>query len=169
MKMIRVFTLVVVMSVGLACGSSRASDDPKKDSDTDVQAATDGEADDDTANSDSEVSIKTVTLAREAGEKFEPVANFSTSDTYCALVALSAPKNGTRVKCVWTVIAAGAVKNQEIFEKEVILNPETLKGVKDPSTINFSVSHDSPYPIGDYKAEVYLNGKLAQTVKFKVQ
>jgi hypothetical protein len=40
---------------------------------------------------------------------------------------------------------------------------------KEPSRIDFTLAHDKPYPTGDYKFEVYLNGELADTVEFKVE
>jgi hypothetical protein len=153
MKMIKLSTFAIFISLSLAFSSGAIGKDK----------------DDDGADSEDEVSIEKVTLARDAGEKFEPVTNFKTSDTFCALVKLSEAKTGTRVKAIWTAVEAGGVENKKIFEKEVTINRETTKDVKEPSRIDFTLSHDNPYPVGDYKAEIYLNGELAETVKFKIQ
>jgi len=166
MKMIKLSTFAIFISFSLvfSCGASG------KNKDTESEAATtESVADNDAADSEDEVSIEKVTLARDAGEKFEPVTSFKTSDTFCALVKLSEAKTGTRVKAIWTAVEAAGIENKKIFEKEVTINPETTKDVKEPSRIDFTLSHNNPYPVGDYKAEIYLNGELAKTVKFKIQ
>ena len=168
MNILRVFTFAVVLSLGLAGASSRASEEANKDSDT-ADAATDGATKDEAADVDDEVWIKSVTLARDTGEKFEPMAVFSTLDTYCALVKLSAPTAGTRVKCIWKVIEAGRFRGDTLFQKEVVLTPETIKGVKEPDRIDFTLPHLNPFPTGEYKAEIYLNDRLAQVAKFQVE
>ena len=32
-----------------------------------------------------------------------------------------------------------------------------------------ALTHDDPFPAGDYKAEIYLNDELVKTVEFKVK
>ena len=150
MKIIRPSTFVIFVALSLAFGS----------------AAIGKEKDDDAA--DSEVSIEKVTLVREAGEKFEPVKSFKPSDTFGVLVKLSEAKNGTHVKAVWIIVDAGGMENKKIFEKEVVITPEAIKGVKEPSRIDFTLTHNNPYPTGDYKTEIYLNDELAETVEFKI-
>ena len=124
---------------------------------------------DEESESDNEVSIEKVTLVRDAGDKFEPVKSFKPTDTFGALVKLSEAKTGTRVKGVWTAVDAGGLENKKIFEKEVTLNSETLKGVREKDRVDFTLSHDNPYPAGDYKIDIYLNGELAETVEFKIE
>lgn len=153
MKMIRLSTFAIFISLSLAFSSGASGKEKNSDA----------------ADSEGEVSIEKVTLARDAGEKFEPVTNFKTSDTFCVLVKLSEAKTGTRVKAVWTAVEAGGLENKKIFEKEVTITPETTKGAKEPSRIDFTLSHDNPYPVGDYKADIYLNGELAETIKFKIE
>jgi len=41
--------------------------------------------------------------------------------------------------------------------------------VEEPNRINFSLTHDAPFPAGDYKTEIYLNDELVKTVEFKVK
>jgi len=31
------------------------------------------------------------------------------------------------------------------------------------------MTHKNPFPSGEYKAEIYLNGELAKTVEFKIK
>jgi outer membrane usher protein FimD/PapC len=61
------------------------------------------------------------------------------------------------------------MRDKKIFEKKVEFTPEAIKTAKEPSRIDFTLAHDNPYPTGDYKFEVYLNGELADTVEFKVE
>jgi len=44
-----------------------------------------------------------------------------------------------------------------------------LKDVKEKKRVDFTLSHDNPYPTGDYKIDIYLNGELAETVEFKIK
>ena len=46
---------------------------------------------------------------------------------------------------------------------------DTFKGVKQKDRVDFSLSHDNPYPTGDYKIDIYLNGELAETVEFTIE
>jgi hypothetical protein len=151
MKTLRLSTFIILVSLAFA------------------SAALAKEKDDDAAESDSDVSIEKVTLVRDAGDKFEAVKNFKPSDTFGVLVQLSEPTTGTKVKAVWTAVDAGGLENKKIFEKEVEITPETLKDVANKNRIDFTLSHDNPYPTGDYKAEIYLNGELDQTIEFKIE
>jgi len=99
----------------------------------------------------------------------EPVKKFKPTETLGVLVQLSEAKEGTKVKGVWTIVDAGGMTDKKIFEKKVELTPEAIKTAKDPSRIDFTLSHDNPYPTGDYKFEVYLNGELANTIEFKIE
>ena len=59
---------------------------------------------------------------------------------------------------------------QKILEKEVCSHRGRFffKGAKEPSRVNFTLTHDNPYPAGDYKIDIYLNDELAETVEFKI-
>jgi hypothetical protein len=85
-------------------------------------------------------------------------------------VFLNEAKIGTRLKAIWILVDAGGMENnQKILEKNIEITPEATKGVKEPNRINFNLTHDDLYPTGDYKTEIYLNGKLAKTVEFKIE
>jgi hypothetical protein len=119
--------------------------------------------------SESAVQVEKLILVRDAGEKFVPVKKFKPTDTLGVLVQLSEAKEGTKIKGVWTVVDAGGMQDKKIFEKKVEFTPEAIKTAKEPSRVDFTLAHDNPYPTGDYKFEVYLNGELADTVEFKVE
>ena len=127
------------------------------------------EKDEDADDSDSEVTIEKTVLAREHNDKFEPVKSFKPDDTFAVLVFLSEPKVGTKVKAVWTLFDAGGMEDKQLTVKKVELTPETVEGTKEANRINFSLSHDDPYPAGDYKVDIYLNGELAKTVEFTIK
>ena len=127
------------------------------------------EKDEDADDSANEVKIEKLTLVRDAGEKFEAVKNFKPTDIFGVLVKLSEPKIGTKVKGVWTAVDAGQLENKKIFEKEVTLTRDALKDAKEKDRIDFTLAHDNPYPTGDYKFEVYLNGELADAIEFTIE
>ena len=82
---------------------------------------------------------------------------------------MSEPKIGTHVKAIWTIVDAGGTENKKILEKEVEITVQTIEGVEEPNRINFGLTHNDPFPTGDYKAEIYLNDELVKTVEFKVK
>jgi hypothetical protein len=41
--------------------------------------------------------------------------------------------------------------------------------VEEPNRNNLSLTHDDPFPAGDYKTEIYLSDELVKTVEFKVK
>jgi hypothetical protein len=127
------------------------------------------EKEEDADESSNEVTVEKLTLVRDAGDTFEPVKSFKPTDTLGVLVKLSEPKLDTKVKGIWTIVNAGGIEDKTIFEKEVALTADALKGAKEKDRIDFTLSHDDPYPKGDYKFDVYLNGELADTVEFKIK
>ena len=133
------------------------------------QSAIGKEKDEEAGESDSEVTIEKTVLAREREDKFEPVKSFKPDDTFAVLVFLSESKVGTKVKAVWTIVDAGGHEDEKILEKKVDLTAEAIKGVEEANRINFTLSHEKPYPTGDYKVDIYLNGELGKTVEFTIK
>jgi len=127
------------------------------------------EKDEDADESNSEVTIEKTVLAKETNDSFDPVKSFEPDDTFAVLVFLSEAKVGTKLKAVWTIVDADGQKDKKILEKKIELTAEAVEGVKEANRVNFSMTHDDPFPAGDYKAEIYLNGELAKTVPFKVK
>jgi hypothetical protein len=128
-----------------------------------------GKENDEDTESESEVTIEKTVLAREQDDNFEPVKSFKPDDNFAVLVFLSEPKVGTKLKAVWTIVDAGEMQDKKLLEKKIELTADAIKGVKEANRINFSLTHDNPYPAGDYKVEIYLNGELAKTVEFKIK
>jgi hypothetical protein len=127
------------------------------------------ENDEDTDDSETEVTIEKTVLAREVEDRFEPVKSFKPDDTFAVLVFLSEPKIGTKLKAVWAIVDAGGQQDKKILEKTVEITPEAIKGVEEPNRINFSLTPNEPFPAGDYKVDIYLNNELAKTVEFNIK
>jgi len=127
------------------------------------------EKDEDADESDSEVTIEKTVLAKKTEDGFDPVKSFKPDDTFAVLVFLSEAKIGTKLKAVWTLVDAGGKQDEKILEKKVELTPEAIEGVKEANRINFSLAPNEPFPAGEYKVEIYLNGELAKTVPFKIK
>ena len=152
MKMIRLSTFAIFAALSLAFTSALLAK----------------EKDEDESTSDEDVKIEKAVLAREDADKFEPVESFKPNDTFAVLVFLNKAKIGTRLKAIWTIVDAGGMHDKELLEKNIELTEDEIEGVKEANRINFSLTHDDPYPPGDYKFEIYLNGELAKTVEFKI-
>lgn len=113
----------------------------------------------------SNVKIESITLAREEGDELKPVKNFKRADNpEHIVVTLSEGNSGAHVKSVWTNLNAGGATNQKLWEKELIMN------VPNPRA-DFSLSNKNSklFPPGDYKIDIYVDGELIDTVRYKVQ
>jgi hypothetical protein len=150
-----ILALTILLAVGLACSESGNASESSPGA---TNAS--GSSKSDETKTESGISIESVILTNDGGDA---VTNFKPSDNpQRAVVKLSEIESGTRVKAVWTAVNAGGEKNQKILEKEV----ETDSMM---NQANFSLSLPNPFPTGDYKVEIYLNGKLSKTVNYKVQ
>ncbi len=111
------------------------------------------------------VSIESAALAKDSGGKpGDTVTNFTPADKIqYFVVTLNEGKTGTRVKGVFTVVNADGVTDQKMAETEVV----TADG--DQTKASFHISLPSEFPVGEYKADFFLNDKLAKTINYKVQ
>ena len=80
---------------------------------------------------------------------------------YCYFDLKNAPDD-TVVKGVWTLVSAeGYDSNQEIDSAEITGGDETYY---------FSLGGAAePWPVGQYKIDLYLNDELVQTINFEVK
>ena len=150
MKKHALFALAFSFALGLALGVSAIAKEKDEDSGNDV-------------------TVEKLTLVRDTGKDFQPVKKFKPTDIFGVLVQLSEAKEGTKVKGVWTAVDAGGMLEKKLFEKTLDLTAEVIKTVKNPSRVDFTLSHDNPYPTGDYKFEVFVNGELGDTLEFKIE
>jgi hypothetical protein len=80
---------------------------------------------------------------------------------YCYFDLNNAPDD-TVVKGVWALVSAdGYDPNQEIDSAEITGSNQTYYFSLGGST--------DPWPIGQYKIDLYLNSELVQTITFEVQ
>jgi hypothetical protein len=113
----------------------------------------------------SNVSVESITLAREEGDGLKPVKNFKRADNpEHIMVTLSEGNSGAHVKTVWTNLNAGGATNQKLWEKELVLDMPNPRA-------DFSLSNTNSklFPSGDYKIDIYLDDELIDTVRYKVQ
>ena len=150
MKMIRLSTLAISLSLSLAVvGEVFAQEKPSA--------------------SGGGVRIEKTILCRKVEHIFEPAKSLKPNDTFALVVYSSEAKVGTRVRAVWTLVHAGRLENMKLLENKTELTEDAIKGVKEPNRFNFGLEHDTPYPPGDYKIEIYLNDELAKSVAFQVK
>lgn len=86
---------------------------------------------------------------------------FSPSDTFHAVVTVANSAIDTKVKAAWTAVDAGGVQNHPIDSKEVT--------VAQDGAVDFTLTLPHPWPTGKYKADIFLNGNLDQSLGFMVQ
>lgn len=117
----------------------------------------------------STANISEAVLAKDVqGDNFDPVDPTSTFPTDQQIIHLvvtlkNAPSD-TVLKAVWTAIDVGdaAPANTEIDQTEI-----TMDG---SGNVHFTLSRPTSgvWPVGKYKVEVYLNGKLDKTLEYQV-
>jgi len=111
------------------------------------------------------VSVKSITLAREDGEDLKPVKNFKRADNpEHIVVTLSEGNSGAHVRTVWTNLNAGGATDQKLWEKELILDMPNPR-----ADFSLSNTNSKKFPAGDYKIDIYLDDELVDTVRYKVQ
>jgi hypothetical protein len=111
------------------------------------------------------VHIESITLAREQGGELKPVKNFRRADNpEHIVVMLSEGNSGAHVRTVWTNLNAGGATDQKLWEKELILDMPNPR-----ADFSLSNTNSKKFPGGDYKIDIYLDDKLVDTVRYKVQ
>lgn len=131
------------------------------------QTETASESDEETPKNEetTDERIESIRLARENGERLQPVESFKPADNpEHIVIKLSEGNEGTHIKTVWTNVNAGGATNQKLWTKELVPND-------DDRSADFSLSNtgNKSFPTGDYKIDVYLDDELIQTVRYKVK
>lgn len=86
--------------------------------------------------------------------------SFTPDQTFYLVVDLANAPDTTKVKAVWYMVDEAGAATQ-IAEKEIV-------GSGSPITFNAS-NNAGPWPVGNYRAELYLNDKLDKTLDFTVE
>ena len=146
-----ILALAILLTVGLACSDSSETTTTTTNSNTTTATKT--------ATTSGSITVESVTLLN--GDE-DTVTSFKPSDlTHKASIEFSETGAG-KVKGVFTAVNAGGQKNVKILEKEIELTSAM-------NTANFSMKLEQPFPVGDYKLDVYLNDKPVKTHNYKVQ
>ncbi|MCA9898414.1 MAG: serine protease [Ardenticatenaceae bacterium] len=113
---------------------------------------------------DGEISVSTANISDARLTKDEEgtrsTTTFAPADTFYLLVDLANAPDDTTVKAEWTAVSAEGADPNTVLD-----NVELTNG---SGTLTFDLQNDNPWPAGDYKVDIYLNGELDQTLTFKV-
>jgi hypothetical protein len=91
----------------------------------------------------------------------QPTEVFTSDETFYCIVQLANAPDDTNLKAVWTAVnAENTDPNLQINETEI---------TSGDGQVYFQLNNNSPWPTGDYKVDIYLNGTLNQTLNFSVQ
>jgi hypothetical protein len=116
----------------------------------------------------STANISKAVLAKDVSDNFDPIDPTSTFPTdqpviHLVLTLKNVPSD-TKVKALWTAVDVGdaAPANTKIDELE-----QTMNG---SGNLDFTLSIPSSgvWPVGKYKVDIYLDGKLDKTLEFTV-
>jgi hypothetical protein len=91
---------------------------------------------------------------------------FAPSDVFYAVGDLKNAPAGTVLEARWLAVEIEGYDSGELIYEQTIsdFTEESFTGI-----IYFQLSNDSGWPVGDYKADVYLNGAFVQSVPFSVR
>ncbi len=103
-------------------------------------------------------------LARDdgSGRAGQRVSGFRAKDNPLHCVAsLNKPREGVRVRFVWTAVDAGGERERVLAAAEYVTRPGE-------SRADGVASLPREWPRGRYRVQVILNGRVAKTVDFNV-
>ncbi len=112
-----------------------------------------------------EVSVSTANIgdawmsSDEAGKERTTV--FAQDAVFYAQVQLRNAPDDTKLKASWV-----AVEAEDVEPNYVIYETEFVSG---SGQVIFDLSNNNLWPKGKYKADIYLNDKLAKTLEFEVR
>jgi hypothetical protein len=95
-----------------------------------------------------------------------PTTVFSPSDVFYVVGDLKNAPAGTVVEAKWLAVQIEGYDPGELIYEQSI-NDFTDKSFS--GTIYFQLSNDDGWPVGNYKADIYLNGTFVQSVPFSVR
>jgi hypothetical protein len=95
-----------------------------------------------------------------------PTTVFSPSDIFYIVADLNNAPAGTVVEAKWRAVQIEGYESDELIYEQTIndFTEDSFTG-----TIYFQLSNDDGWLVGDYKAEVYLDGNFVNSVPFSVQ
>ncbi len=109
----------------------------------------------------SSANIPSAKMARDSEGK-DVTTVFKGGDTFYAIVELANAPDDTSVKVVWTAVAVEGADPDTYLDEYEFTNSED-------GILTFNIENDNLWPVGRYKADVYLNDELNQTLEFEVK
>jgi outer membrane lipoprotein-sorting protein len=150
-------------------GSNTSNNSDSKTTTTNTRSSntttsSDERSQDQSDDSGNGVSVDSITLAKDdgSGDDGEEVNTFEPSDNpQHFVVDLSEAKSGTKVKAEWYIVNAGGEKNQKFLELE-----KETRGLE--NKVDFTATLKQPWPTGDYRIDILINGRKATSMNYKV-
>jgi hypothetical protein len=95
----------------------------------------------------------------------EVTSTFSPSDVIYAVTDLASAPRGAKIEVKWIAINAADTEPNFQFDSQTIeITDEIFTG-----TTFFQLSNDEPWPVGQYRVDLYLNDTLVESVEFNVE
>jgi hypothetical protein len=92
-------------------------------------------------------------------------ATFSPTDIIYAVVDFENVPAGTKPQVKWIAVnVEGTGPNHEFDSQSVEMSEETTIG-----STYFQLSNAVPWPVGQYRVDLYVNDALAESVEFSIQ
>ena len=112
-----------------------------------------------------EMSLENLRMAFDE-EGNSPTIEYSSSDIFYVVGDLQNAPAGTVVEARWLAVQIEGYDSGELIYEQSIndFTDESFTG-----TIYFKLSNDAGWPVGEYKAEIYMDGAFAQSVPFSVR
>ena len=108
----------------------------------------------------STANISSVVLTAENSATGAETTTFTPDQTFYAVVTLANAPDTTKVKAVWSTVD-GDGKATQMAEKEIV-------GSASPIIFN-AANNAGPWPVGNYRVEIFLNDKSNKVIDFSVQ
>lgn len=111
-----------------------------------------------------EISFSTANIAdarlTKDREGNQSTTTFAPDNTFYLQVTLANAPDSTKVKAAWTAVSvAGVEANTPLDDVEL---------TQGSGKLTFDLTNNQPWPVGDYKVDIYLNDKLDRTLTFRV-
>lgn len=94
----------------------------------------------------------------------DTVTVYSSGDAFYAVADLSNVETGSVVDAKWYLVSAADYESGEIESSTLTIGDTSLYNY-----VSFELTSTEPWPAGEYKVELYLDGTLAHTINFSVQ
>lgn len=91
----------------------------------------------------------------------DPTTVFAQDDVFYAVIELENAPDDTALKAVWTAVEADDTEPDFMIDEVEI--------TAGSGSVNFNLTNDKLWPVGNYKVDIYLNDELDRTLEFEVE